>query len=292
MKFIIDTDPGIDDAIAIMLGIKNELDVIGFTLATGNVAPSSSENNLKIIESILNIDTKIYKGSVINQERGYAHFAHGKDGLGDINYPIINKEIEKKYAEDFIIESAINYEDNLTIVCLGPLTNLAQAIKKNPNIVNKINKVVIMGTSYNPNNKEYYDEFNISVDKESAKTVLNSSFKEIRLITHEIGALSYIEKEYMDNLNNSNSEISKFVYKISKKYIEFSKEHNNIIGLSTPDPTTVASIIDESIIRYKPCKIDFVDNKCLVSITDKSNILVSIDFDINRFRKLFKDTFN
>lgn len=291
MKYIIDTDPGIDDAIAIMLGILNKLDIIGFTLATGNVAPENSENNLKVIEEVLKIDTKIYKGSVINQSKGYAHFAHGYDGLGNINHPKIEKNIEKTTAEDFIIESANKYKENLTIICLGPLTNLASAIKKDNNIINKISKVVIMGTSYDKDRSDIYEEFNISVDPESAKLVLNSNFKEIKMITHEVGALSFIEKDYMDKLINSNNEISKFTYKIAKKYIDFSKEHNNIIGLSTPDPTTIASVIDESIVEFKPCKIKFINNLCKVDLTEKSNIYVSVNFNINKFRKLFKNTF-
>lgn len=292
MKYIVDTDPGIDDAIAIMLGVINKLDIIGFTLATGNVDPDNSENNLKVIEKVLNINTKIYKGSIINQSKGYAPFAHGFDGLGDINHPRIDTPIESKSAEDFIIESANIYKDNLTIICLGPLTNLASAIKKDNTIVNKISKVVIMGTSYDPTREDVYDEFNISVDPVSAKYVLESSFKEIYLVTHEVGALSYIEKDYMDNLINSNNEISKFTYTIARKYIEFSKEYNNIIGLSTPDPTTMAYVIDNSIVKFKPCKVEFINNLCKVDLIDKSNIYVSIDFDLDKFRKLFKETFN
>lgn len=288
MKYIIDTDPGIDDAIAIMLGVKNNLNIIGFTLATGNVDPDNSENNLKVIEDVLGIDTKIYKGEIINTSNAGAPFAHGDDGLGNIFHEKIDRDVEKKSAEDFIIESVNKNENDITIICLGPLTNLAHAIEKDSSIIKKISKVVIMGTSYDPDATIVYNEFNISVDKDAARKVLSSNIKEIKLVTHEVGVDSFIEKDYIDSLKDSNDEVSKFVNKIAQKYIEFTKEYNHIIGLSTPDPTTIASVIDESIVTFDPCKVDTDFN---ITLTEKSNIYVSTDFNLEKFRKLFKDTF-
>lgn len=291
MKYIIDTDPGIDDAIAIMMAVINKLDIIGFCLATGNVDPASSENNIKVIENILNSDIKIYKGKNVNKSNSYAPFAHGEDGLGNTFFPKQDREIEKKSAEEFIIESSEKYKDELSIICLGPLTNLASAIKEDKSIVNKISKVYIMGTSYDESRDDIYDEFNISVDPDSAKDVLTAGFKEINLVTHEVGAKSFIENDYMDSLKDASSPISRFTYLISRKYIEFSKEYNNIIGLSTPDPTTVAAVIDEKIVSFRPCNVVMENKKCKVTLCNNSNIYVSTDFSLERFRELFKKTF-
>ena len=288
MKYIIDTDPGIDDAIAIMLGVKNNLDILGFTLATGNVSLEYSENNLKVIEDVLGIDTKIYKGEIINTCSEGAPFAHGEDGLGNTFFPKVNRDIEKKSAEDFMIEAINENEGNIAIICLGSLTNLAHAIEKDNSIVNKLSKVVIMGTSYNPRSEELYKEFNINVDKDAARKVLSSNIKEIRLVTHEVGVASYIEKEYIDSLKESDDDVSRFIYRIAQKYIEFTWEHNHLVGLSTPDPTTMASVIDESIVEYEPSKIDDNFN---ITLTNKSNIYVSTDFNLEKFRRLFKETF-
>lgn len=288
MKYIVDTDPGIDDAIAIMLGIKNNLDILGFTLATGNVDPDNSENNLKVIENVLGIDTKIYRGEIVNSSNAGAPFAHGEDGLGNTFFPKVEREIETKSAEDFMIETINKNAGNITIICLGPLTNLAHALEKDNSIIDKISKVVIMGTSYNPNATEVYNEFNISVDKEAARKVLSSNIKEIKLVTHEIGVASFIEKDYIDSLKDSKDEVSRFVNKIAQKYIEFTREYNHLIGLSTPDPTTMASVIDESIVKFTPC---IVDNDFNITLTESSNIYVSTDFDLEKFRNLFKNTF-
>lgn len=297
MKYIIDTDPGIDDAIAIMLAIKNNLDIIGFTLATGNILHQKAQKNLKVIQDFLNTNIKMYNGTKNNMcDIKTAEYAHGKDGLGYAVFPDNSKrKFEKKSAEDFIIKASKKYKDNLTIICLGPLTNLANAIKKDKNLSKRIKHVIIMGTSYNPESNDLYDEFNIKVDPKSADIVFKEPFYDIKLVTHEIGVKSYIEKDYINNLRDSKDIISRFVSLISEKYMEFSYEHYGIIGLCTPDPTTIASIIDSNIIKFEPCCVNVVNNNntqnFIIKLTEKSNIKVSTDFDLSAFRKIFKETF-
>lgn len=300
MKYIIDTDPGVDDAIAIMLGIQNNLDVIGFTLASGNIPAYKSEKNLKIIQEFLGTNIKMYKGKKENKcNHETAEYAHGKDGLGYAVFTdnMSRKKFSKKRAEDFIISASKKYKDDLTIICLGPLTNLASAIKKDPKLVNRLKHVVIMGTTYDPDNKNPYLEFNVNVDPSAAKYVLSAPFSDIRLVTHEVGVKSFVEKDYVLNLRNSNKLLSRFVGLISEKYIEFSYEHYNTIGLGTPDPTTIASIIDNSIVTFSPCNVEVISRgnekgECHISLCDDSNIKVATDFDLEKFRKLFKKTFN
>ena len=291
MKYIIDTDPGIDDAIAIMLGIKNNLDVIGFTLSSGNIEPKKAEKNLKIIQEFLGTNIRMYKGKKENKcNHETAEYAHGKDGLGYAVFTdsMSKKKFSKTSAEDFIIKSSKKYKDDLTIICLGPLTNLASALKKDKKLKNRIKHLVVMGTTYNEEDEEPYLEFNVNVDPSSARYVLSSGIEDIRLVTHEVGVKSFIEKDYVLNLRNSDKLLSRF---------EFSYEHYKTVGLGTPDPTTIASIVDPSIVTFKPCNVKIVSRgqdkgQCNITLTDKSNIKVSTDFDIEKFRKLFEKTFN
>lgn len=298
MKYIIDTDPGIDDAIAIMMAIRNNLEVIGFTLATGNIEPEKSENNLKVIEDFLDINIPIYRGEVVNRiNHETATYAHGVDGLGYAVFPINDhRRIEKMSAEDFIIKSSKKYKDDLTVICLGPLTNLANALKKDRNLSKRLKKVIIMGATYNEEDVSPYKEFNLSTDPEAAKLVFDSLIQEIKVVTHEIGVKSFIEKDYIQNLKYSSDLVSRFVSLISKKYIEFSYEHYNTVGLGTPDPTTIASIIDKDLIKFEPFKIEVItegEDRGYSYATKvlNSNILLSTDFDIEKFRTLFKNTF-
>jgi len=297
MRYIIDTDPGIDDAVAICLGHLNKLNIIGFTLASGNIEEYKAENNLKVIEDFLELNIPIYRSSQINDcNHQVAEYAHGKDGLGYAVFPNNKyRRIERTYAENFIIKSSLKYRDNLTIVCFGSLTNLANALKKDPNVAKRIKHVVIMGTSYNPEVKEKYREFNIGVDPKSAKIVFDAPFEDIKVVTHEIGFKAFIEKDYMENLANSNNKVSKFISLISKKYMEFSYEHYGTIGMGAPDPITVASIIDPSIVTFTPCIVRINQKPAGTSditLVEKSNIKISTDFDLDKFKDLFKKTFN
>jgi len=297
MKYIIDTDPGIDDTIAICLAIKNNLDVIGFTLATGNIELEKSENNLKVVEDFLDINIPIYKGTQINENSETAEYAHGIDGLGYAVFPKNEtRRIEKMSAEDFIIKASKKYRDNLTIICLGPMTNLANALKKDQSLTKRIKNIVVMGATYNEEEKEPYLEFNINVDPEAAKIVFNAPFQEIKVITHEIGVKSFIEKDYIINLKNSRDLISRFISLISQKYIEFSYDHYQTNGLGTPDPTTIASIIDKDILKFEPFDIEVITEGKMRGYSfakknNNSNILLSTELDIEKFRKLFKETF-
>ena len=103
----------------------------------------------------------------------------------------------------------------------------------------------------------------------------------------------FIEKDYILSLKESDDLISRFVGNIAEKYIEFSYNHYKTIGLGTPDPTTIASVIDESIIKYKNADISVTDDgKTIVTLNPDSNTLISTDFDLEKFRELFKKTFN
>ena len=295
VKYIIDTDPGIDDAVAIMMGYLNGLDIIGFTLAQGNVDLTNSENNIKIIEDILGSDIKIYKSNIIKEiDYEAASYAHGKNGMGDVITMRSARRTEGKSAEDFIIESSLKYRNNLTLICFGPLTNLANAIKKDPSLVDRISKVVIMGFSYDVNANSPYHEFNLSVDPEAAFVVINSGFKDVNIITHEVGILAFIEKDYIDMLANSHSMISRFISSITKAYMQFSKKYFNVDGFTAPDPITCASVINKKCVSFMPCEID-IDLKdrgvSIVRLVESSNIKISTGVNLNEFRELFQKTF-
>lgn len=298
MKYIIDTDPGIDDAIAIMLGVKNKLDIIGFTLASGNIPIEKAEKNLKVIQDFLQSDIKMYKGSKNNKcNKKTAEYAHGKDGLGYAVFPDNSKrKFERMSAEDFIIKSSKKYKEDLTIICFGPLTNLANAVRKDKNLSKRIKHVLVMGTSYNPDADDLYGEFNVKIDPKAADIVFKEPFEDIKLVTHEIGVKSFIEKDYIRGLRNSEDLVSRFVANIAEKYIEFSYNHYGTIGLGTPDPTTIASIINPCIVKFEPCRVKLSINDdnvpaFEVKLTEESNIKVSTDFDLEAFRRVFKDTF-
>lgn len=298
MKYIIDTDPGIDDSIAISMAIKNNLDIIGFTLATGNIPQVKSEKNLKVVQEILGTNIKMYKGEEEKEvKHETAEYAHGIDGLGYYLFPDISrKKYEKMKAEDFIIKASKKYKDDLTLICFGSLVNLANAIRKDKNLVKRLKHVLIMGATYNPEDETPYMEFNINASPTSAKLVLSSPFEDIKLVTHEIGLDAHIDRDYVLNLKESTDTVSRFVGLIAHKYMDFSAIKYGDDGLVNPDPATVASVIDPSILKFEPCSVKVIDRggkkgECYVALTDESNIKVATEIRLNKFTKLFKDTF-
>ena len=299
MKYIIDTDPGIDDSIAIAMAVKNNLDIIGFTLASGNIPQVKSEKNLKVVQEVLGTNIKMYKGEPeIEVKHTTAEYAHGIDGLGYYLFPDISrKKYEKMKAEDFIIKASKKYKDNLTLICFGSLINLANALRKDKNLTKRLKHVLIMGTTYNPEEDEPYMEFNVNANPTSARLVLSAPFEDIRLVTHEIGIAAHIDRNYVLNLRESENSISRFIGLISHKYMDFSAIKYGDDGLVNPDPATVASVIDEGILKFEPCTVKVVDRggkkgECYVALTDESNIKVATEVSIRKFTKLFKETFN
>lgn len=299
MKYIIDTDPGVDDAIAICMAVKHKLDIIGFTLASGNIPQVKSEKNLKVIQDILGTNIKMYKGEHEKEVlHSTAEYAHGIDGLGYLVYPDTSKKkYERMKAEDFIIKASKKYKDDLTMVCFGSLKNLANAIKKDKKVVDRIKHVLIMGTTYNPDDETPYMEFNVNADPESARLVLESNFEDIRLVTHEIGIAAHIDKDYVLSLRTSKDVISRFVGTIAEKYMDFSKEKGEYDGLVNPDPATIVPAIDNTILHFEPCSVKVIDDgdkkgECYVALVDESNIKVATTIDLEKFDKLFKETFN
>ncbi len=299
MKYIIDTDPGIDDSIAIAMAVKNNLDIIGFTLASGNIPQVKSEKNLKVVQEILGTNIKMYKGEPEKEvKHETAEYAHGIDGLGYYLFPDISrKKYERMRAEDFIIKASKKYKDDLTLICFGSLINLANAIKKDKSLVKRLKHVVIMGTTYNPEAETPYMEFNVNANPTSAKLVLSSPFEDIKLVTHEIGIAAHIDRDYVLNLRESSDIVSRFVGLISHKYMDFSGGKYKDDGLVNPDPATVASVIDTSILKFESCSVKVIDRgnkkgECYIALTDESNIKVATDINLKKFTKLFKDTFN
>ena len=299
MKYIIDTDPGVDDAIAICMAVKNKLNIVGFTLASGNIPQVKSEKNLKIIQDIIGSNIKMYKGKKEEfVEHTTAEYAHGIDGLGYLVYPDTSrKRFERIKAENFITKASKKYKNDLTMVCFGSLKNLANAIRKDSRIVKRIKHLLIMGTTYNPEDKKPYMEFNINADPASARLVLESPFEDIKLITHEMGIAAHIDKEYVLSLRNSQDKVSRFVGTIAEKYMDFSKEKGEYDGLVNPDPATIADAINGNIFCFQPCSVKVIDEgkkrgQCYVALVEQSNIKVATDIDLDAFTKLFKETFN
>src|SRR5882724_9670934 len=179
-KIIIDTDPGQDDAVAILLALGSaELDIVGITAVAGNVPLKLTEKNArKICELAGRSDIKVYAGAIrpLLRELVTAEEVHGKTGLNGPQLPEPTMPLQDQYAVDFMVETLMSEESGTITLCpLGPLTNIALALIREPKIAPRIKEIVLMGGGFfEGGNVTPTAEFNIYVDPHAADIVFKS----------------------------------------------------------------------------------------------------------------------
>jgi len=179
-KVIIDTDPGADDALAILLALNSpELDVKALTVVAGNVVVEQGvENALNLVSLAGRCDVTVAKGAArpLMQKLVTAEFFHGANGLGNVELPAPTCRADSRFAPDLIIELLHKYPHELTLVPVGPLTNIALALRKDPTITGLAKEVVLMGGSITGGNATAAAEANIANDPEAARAVFEAGW--------------------------------------------------------------------------------------------------------------------
>lgn len=252
-KVIIDTDPGIDDAMAILFAFQSpELDVIGLTTTYGNVRTTMATNNaLHLCELAGREDVPVSQG-LLTSLRGaakerIADFVHGSDGLGNTYPPPPKTKAIDTFAPDFLIEKVNQYPGEVTIVALGPLTNLAKAVELDPTFAKKVGQIVILGGAFAVNgNVNPAAEANIFGDPEAADIVFICGANILVIgidITHQV----YWTGKDLEDLGRANGRFSKYLYNASKFYADYHRSSYDINAIYLHDPTTMVAALDPSL---------------------------------------------
>ncbi|QGH59912.1 nucleoside hydrolase [Serratia proteamaculans] len=258
-RILIDTDTASDDAVALLMALRERtVKVEAITVVAGNCQIEQCVKNALIcIEKAGTYTPPLYSGmaSPLLRKHYMSHHIHGLDGMGDMGLPDSHLAKEPMHAIDAIIYFADKLQGELEIVTLGPLTNLAMALLKEPHIVDKIKHVYIMGGSgLTSGNITPLAEFNFFVDAEAADIVIKSGLS-LTVVGWEIGmGEAFINKADIDRLNRL-SELGRFVVRCNKSLMEFNAGRTDQVGFDLPDPTTMAvalypELIQESITRY------------------------------------------
>ena len=193
MKFIIDTDPGTDDAVAILIALAHFSDeeILALTTVAGNVnVDVGTRNALRILEHSGRNNIPVYKGEAVplNRDLLTAEWVHGTDGLNGVGFPDPSKSEESIGAVDYITKLLQKSEEKITICVLGPMTNIGKVLESNPELAKNIEQIIFMGGGAGFGNHTPVAEFNILVDPEAAKIVLNSGVKLVMMgldVTHQ-----------------------------------------------------------------------------------------------------------
>ena len=297
-KIILDCDPGHDDAVAIMLAAINpKIELLGITVVAGNQKLEKTVNNALKVCNHLNLDVPVYSGMSrpMIREQLIADDIHGETGLDGPKFEELKIKAEDKHAVNFIIDTLMNSDEKITLVPTGPLTNIGMAIRFEPRIIEKINRIVLMGGSYQLGNMTPAAEFNILADPDAAHIVFSSGVKVVMMgldLTRQASAT----KEVVEKIKSLNNKASKLFVDLMEF---FAASQKNVFGWSAPpvhDPTTIAYIIDPVCIEVKPmfCEIELWSEKSYGRtlcdyfgiLKKEPNVDVAVKLDFDKFWNL------
>ena len=249
-EFLIDTDTASDDAVAIIMALSApDVRVLGLTTVAGNVGLEQVTRNALLTADICgsNVPVFVGAGAPLIRAHEHAHWFHGKDGLGDHGYPAPRRAPEREHAVDAIIRLA-HAEPGLTLVTLGPLTNVALALARDPSIAGRIGRCVVMGGApCCEGNVTPAAEYNIWVDPEATRAVFRSSLPIEMVGWHVSRGDSVLNDAEIAAIEALGTAKAHFAIESNSRAREAYHVQTGEVGLSLADPTAMAIALDRSV---------------------------------------------
>ena len=247
-KIIIDTDPGVDDSLAIFVALNSpELEVLGLTTVFGNaVTTTCTENALRLLEIAQRTDVPVIEGAKVplnGISRGAASFVHGDNGQGNAALPLpVTKPLDID-AVTFLKEIIENNPNEITLVPVGPLTNIASLLTIHEGIDSKIKEIVLMGgNAQSPGNATPTAEANILNDPEAADVVFSAQC-EITMVGLDVTNNVFMNEEQVITLSSFNNDKSKHIGKINPFYFNFLKDFFQENGMPIHDSSAITYLV-------------------------------------------------
>ncbi len=259
-RILLDTDPGIDDSLAILLALaSHEISLEGISVVHGNCsAAQGTVNALSVLELAGASHIPVYKGCDLPlvQPSLLAPETHGDTGLGYAKLPAPLSPPKVQKGSDFLIEQLMSAPGEFTLVCIGPLTNVALAIRQEPRIVEAVREVFIMGGAIrHEGNTTPLAEFNTFVDPHAAHIVYHSGMP-ITLTPLDVTYDCVLLKEDVERLLKIDSPITTFIADATRFYMEFHDEYQSIEGCVINDPLTMALTFAPDLCSYQEVYVD------------------------------------
>jgi purine nucleosidase/pyrimidine-specific ribonucleoside hydrolase len=314
-RVIIDTDPGIDDALALLFALQSpELEVAAVTTVSGNVSIDDATRNVFTVFSLLPSSKRppVARGAARprNKTPVFAYGFHGKDGLGGLDqyhdasgnpsYPSPSIDVGDRDAADEILSQVQDTKVPLTIIALGPLTNIAAAIERDPAIMAKTERIVAMGGAVSvPGNVTPAAEFNIYSDPHAANIVFTSGIS-LTLIGLDITRRVKLSQKVLAVRDNAKSAVGAFLSDCTHMAFTYSAKRSATASITLHDPLAVGAVIDPSFITTEPMHVQ-VETRGEVTegmtLADRRpinpewkgppNVQVGLDVDADRFIAFF-----
>lgn len=295
---IIDTDPGIDDAVAIAIALySGELDVKLITTVAGNVSSEKVTLNAKKLITFFGKDTPIAKGAArpLLKDAVDASDIHGATGMEGFDFPQPNDDLLlKEHAVNAIANTIRSSDEKTTIVAIGPLTNIAMFIRMYPELLDKVEEIVMMGGGLGRGNKGVLSEFNIAVDPEAAKIVFTSGLP-LALAPLDVAWKSLVVPEDSEKIRDMNN-VGNMMYQLFKKYRGGSFQ----TGLKMYDSFAVAYLLRPEMFTIEETFVGIeVNGEYTAGATSidlkgylgrESNCRVCVDVDPDQFKNWFLES--
>jgi purine nucleosidase len=298
---IIDTDPGVDDALAIAFAVKSGLPLIGITTVYGNASVANTTQNALTINQIMGTSCPVFQGAEkpLQNEASRA-VVHGDNGLGGFSIPNLSRVKEEKTAEEFLNLTLSGFKGKpLDICCIGPLTNIARLSKSQPDLFDDKKRLIIMGGAVREDgNVTPYAEFNTYNDPYALKEVLNLACPKM-LIPLEVCRKVVFTLEDFNNLNDQSMQSS--FKKIADFYITSYMNKGTFTGFRGGvmyDLLTIAYMLKPEIFNTEPLAltVDLKRNRYFgrtKRLTSESpNCELAIDVNASKVKELFFNTMN
>lgn len=259
-RIIIDCDPGQDDAIAILLALASpdEIELLGITTVAGNVPLRLTETNArKVLELAGRTAVPVWKGChrPLVETLETAEYVHGETGLNGVDLPEPTMPLNPGHAIDAIIEIVMAAEPQTVTLCpLGPLTNIAMAMLKEPALAARLKAIVLMGGAIGLGNVTPAAEFNIYVDPHAAKLVFESGAPITMLgldVTHQV----LVSKPRLEAIRALGTPVGLAVAGLADFFNRFDSERYAADGAPLHDPCVIARLIDPSLFKGKHCHV-------------------------------------
>jgi purine nucleosidase len=307
-KVIIDCDPGVDDATALVLAMNYPgFEILGITTVFGNAYLEQTTKNALTVVELSKRNIPVYKGAdkpLRKPLEAPPDFIHGKDGLGNTNQPIPKVTFQPKPAAQFIVDLAKAYPGEVTIIAVGRLTNLAEAIRIDSTVTKNVKEVVLMGGGlYVPGNVNPVAEANVEGDPHAADIVFTAPWR-VTMIGLDVTTKVKLNDDILIRIKKKNKQYGSFVYAITRFYQNFYKTSNQLTGgFYVHDPSAVMYLIDPTLFQLTKGPVRVVTEGIAIGQTimpaydyqlqlapwkDNPFVNAAVGVDTDRFLKVFE----
>lgn len=304
-KIIIDTDPGTDDAVAIIAASKQpDFNILGITTVAGNKGIETTTRNALGLVKMCNIPCKVYRGAEVSLQdqafRSEDDSCHGANGMGGVDIPYDMNDLAEQHAVDFILEQVRENPYEVELLVIGPVTNIALAIQKDLETMKKVKAIYSMGGGVATGNMNPVAEFNYWFDGIGTKTMFDlGEFVDIHMVGLNVTHPSFLSPNDFWFIKLEGGELGQFIFDIEMNTMEdLGFLESGVIGNTIHDLLTVMYMMDHSILKTIHTTVEVATEEFIgqtvvdtlgLNTDSKPNAYVGIDVDIRKYKESFID---